>query len=172
MYRVYDKSEAIRSVQRYLIVAGDPDIFIVPTGVFDDNTRLSVIDFQTRFDLKPTGEVDYETFTLLYNEYLLFCKIKKFRDKVGMMKNLPYLPGDINDEIRNFNLLAEKLLNYYGFTHRLRLGNYYSEETRRAVNILRAIYLLEPSAMIDEILLSRMLDDVASIERFDKIKNT
>ena len=172
MYRIYNKSKAIRSIQKYLMAVGNPAFTVVPNGIYDENTRLSVIDFQNNMSIEPSGIVDYTTFTLLYNEYLLFCKIKKFRDKVGMMKNLPYLPGDINDEIRNFNLLAEKLLNYYGFTHRLRLGNYYSEETRRAVNILRAIYLLEPSAMIDEILLSRMLDDVASIERFDKIKNT
>ena len=171
MYRIYNKSKAIRSIQKYLMAVGNPAFNVVPNGIYDENTRLSVIDFQNNMRINPSGIVDSTTFALLYNEYLLFSKKKKFRDTVGTMKNLPYLPGDINDGIRNVNALAEKLLNYYGFTHRLRLSNYYSEETRRAVNILRAIYLLEPSAMIDEILLSRMLDDVASIERFEKIKN-
>ena len=165
MYRVYDKSEAIRSVQRYLIVAGDPDIFIVPTGVYDDNTRLSVIDFQTRFDLKPTGEVDYETFTLLYDEYVLLTKDIETRDITDSFIQFPLLPGKASNGMAHINLTLGRILDYYGFAHRLRGNNFYSEETALAVGILRDVYMLDKKDYIDEEFYRRMIIDHDSIAR-------
>ena len=46
MYRIYDKPEAIKNVQQYLSVVGNPNIFVAKTGIYDENTRLSVINFQ------------------------------------------------------------------------------------------------------------------------------
>ena len=165
MYRVYDKPEAIRSVQRYLIVAGDPDIFIVPTGVFDDNTRLSVIDFQTRFDLKPTGEVNYETFTLLYNEYVLLTRNMETGDLTDSFLQFPLLPGKTSNGMAHINLTLGRILDYYGFTHRLRGNNFYSDETALAVEILRDVYMLDKKNYIDEEFYRRMIIDHDSIAR-------
>lgn len=165
MYRVYDKPEAIRSVQRYLIVAGDPGIFIAPTGVYDENTRLSVIDFQTRFDLEPTGEVDYETFTLLYDKYVLMTNDTETRNIADSFIQFPILPGKTSNGMAHINLALGIILDYYGFTHRLRGNNFYSKETADAVEILRDIYMLEKKDYIDEELYRRMLIDHDSIAK-------
>lgn len=165
MYRVYDKPEAIRSVQRYLITVGDSDIFIAPTGVYDDNTRLSVIDFQTRFNLNPTGEVDYETFTLLYNEYVLLTRNMETGDLTDSFLQFPLLPEKTSSGIAHINLTLGRILDYYGFTHRLRDTNFYSEETSIAVDILQDVYMLDKKDFIDEEFYRRMIIDHDSIAK-------
>ena len=165
MYRVYDKPEAIRHVQRYLIVVGDPNIFIAPTGVYDENTRLSVIDFQTRLGLAATGEVDYETFRLLYDEYVLLTKDKETRNRTDSFIQFPLLPGRMSAGMEHINLTLGRILDYYGFTHRLRGNNFYSKETADAVEILRNTYMLEKKDYIDEEFYRRMIIDHDSIAK-------
>ena len=67
MYRIDDRQTAIMQVQKFLMALTE-DIFIAPSGVFDDNTRLAVIVFQKKFGLEDTGVVDFATFELLYRE--------------------------------------------------------------------------------------------------------
>ncbi len=163
MYRINDKSEAIRGVQTFLRVVGDPKIFVAPSGVFDDNTRLSVIEFQRRYNLEPTGVVNYETFNLIYQEYLFRTKNAKVRELTDSFIDFPLLPGDFNDEMTHINRTLGRLLDYYGHTHRLRANNFYSSETSYAVRILRSIYMLDGDDFIDEEFYRRMIIDHNSI---------
>ena len=78
MYRIYDKAAAIREIQVYLREIADSDIFIAPSGIYDDNTRRAIIDFQSEKGLEITGEVDKATFDLLFSEHL----IKKEKNEV------------------------------------------------------------------------------------------
>ena len=165
MYRVYDKPEAIRNVQRYLIVVGDPDIFVAPTGVYDENTRLSVIDFQTRYKIEPTGEVDYGTFTLLYDEYMLLAKDQETRNITDLFIQFPVLPRKTSNGMAHINLTLARVLDYYGFTHQLRDNNFQSDETAAAVEILRDMYFLDQKNYIDEEFYRRMILDHDSIAK-------
>ena len=70
MYRVYDKPEAIRHVQRYLIVVGDPNIFIA-TGIYDENTRDAVYAVESLFGFQTdgiTGPLVWDTLADIYND--------------------------------------------------------------------------------------------------------
>ena len=167
MYRIDDRPEAIRSVQRYLRIAGNPDIFIMPSGVYDENTRLSVMDFQSENQLLPTGIVDYTTFVLLFNRYVYLTEIINLNKKFDSFVSFPLLPGDMNDAMIHLNRTMRRLLNYYGFTSRLNESNFYSNETTRAVDILRSLYMLEPKELIDEELYIRMIRDHNSIGLFN-----
>ena len=169
MYRIYDRAEAIRSVQRYLRIVGNPNVFVAPSGVYDENTRQSVIDFQERMLLEPTGMVDYHTFVKIYEEYLKYIMRAKVKEDAGAFASFPFLPGDMNEKLIHINRLARDIMNYYGFTNRIRDDSFYSEETARAVEILRSVYLLEKKEMIDEVLYSRMILDHASISRLNFI---
>jgi hypothetical protein len=163
MNRVYDKTEAIRDVQTFLRVVGDPNIFVAPSGVFDDNTRLSVIEFQSRFSLEPTGVVDYESFNLLYREYVLATSNEQTREITDSFIDFPLSPGDFKKEMTHINRTLARLLDYYGHTHRLRSNNFYSNETSLAVKILRSVYMLGEDDYIDEEFYRRMIIDHDSI---------
>ena len=168
MYRIYDKNEAIRVVQVYLMTAGDPDIAIAPTGIYDENTKLSVIDFQRRFNLEPTGEVDYETFTVLYSEHSILTKNKDTADRTNSFIKFPLLPGRTSNGISHINLTLGRVLDYYGFTHNLRENNFYSSETAMAVELLRDLYMLDKRDYIDEEFYRRLIIDHDSIAKLQK----
>ena len=167
MYRVYDKPEAIRSVQRYLRVVADPNIQVIPTGVYDENTRLSVLNFQSENQLNATGEVDYNTFEKLYSQYVLLTEKAKIDDMTDSFIGFPLLPGDMDDSLMHINRSMKRILDYYGFTNRLTDSNFYSLETAMAVDILRSVYLLDKYQMIDEIFYKRMIDDHNSIRLYN-----
>ena len=167
MYRVYDKAEAIRSVQRYLRIASNPDILVIPTGVYDENTRRSVSDFQSENRLEVTGEVDYETFEMLYSQYLFLTRKADINDITDSYIPFPLLPGDMDDSLMHINRSMKRILDYYGFTNRLSNSNFYSAETARAVETLRSVYLLEKDQIIDEIFYLRMIKDHDSIGLFN-----
>ena len=162
MYRIYDRSEAIKRVQLYLSVAGNPVIFVAPSGIFDENTILSVKDFQASRGMEPTGEVDLITFDALYSEYARITDLEPYK-----LDN-PILPGDLRDEMMYFNRSMKEILYYYGFTSNLRDSNFYSQNTSEAVLLLREIYMLETKDEIDSELYRRMIIDLNSIS---KIKN-
>lgn len=167
MYMVYDKPEAIRQIQIYLRVAGNPDFFIFPSGIYDENTRLAVLDFQSKWKITPSGEVDRITFDKLYEEYVETNKKNELNQRLDSFISLPIFPGDISEEIMHINRTLARVLDYYGFTHRLRSSNFYSDETAEAVRILRGIYSLEERNIIDEELYLRLILDHDSMGRFN-----
>lgn len=169
MYRIDNRPEAIKRVQEYLAVASDPEIFVAPTGVFDENTRLSVIYFQKEQNLTPTGVVDYATFVTLYDNYLAIRRKDQLNKSLGGFITFPLKPGDLAEEMMHINRMMRDILDHYGFTHSVREGNFYSEESQRAVEVLRKVYGLDNARYIDEELYVRMTNDLSSISKLNKI---
>lgn len=163
MYKVYDKQEAVRQVQLYLAAVEDGRLYVAPTGVFDENTRLSVISFQNLRGLEPTGIVDRETFDLLYLEYVDAGERNLLYATHGSFISFPLLPGQRSDSMMQINRMLAALLNYYGLSHNLRDSNFYSDETASAVKMMRRIYLLPDLNLIDEDFYIAMFRDHDSI---------
>lgn len=167
MYRIYDTPAAIREVQIYLGLAGNPDIIVVPSGVYDDNTRLSVVDFQRKQRLGETGVVDRKTFDKLYEIYVVLRDTEEFKRKTDSFITFPILLGTSSEEMVHINGMLSRLLDYYGYTHSLRSSRFYSSETEKAAKILRKIYRLEDANGIDEIFYMRIVKDHDSIGSFN-----
>ncbi len=166
MYRIYDTPSAIREVQIYLGLAGNPDILVVPSGVYDDNTRLSVEDFQRAQGLGNTGVVDRETFDRLYEVYVILRDTEELNSKINSFISFPIMRGQSSRGMKHINATIARLMDYYGFTHNLRESSFYSTETDAAVAILRKIYILEDKDGIDEVFYMRMIKDHDSIGSF------
>ena len=167
MYRIYDTSAAIREVQKYLSLVGDPAIFVAPSGAYDQNTRESVRELQRREGLAVTGEVDRETFELLYHRYALIKQKNLIRESLHSSVDLPIRPGASSAEMLQMNNMLARLLNYYNIPHNLRRSGYYSSETSKAVRELKKIYKLDIIDEIDAIFYGRMSNDVSSIDMLD-----
>lgn len=169
MYRINDKSEAIKRVQRYLSVVLTPAIFIAPTGVYDEETRTAVMDYQNTMSISSTGIVDYQTFELLYRDFERKSAKNRLNERLENFISFPLIPGSMSEEMTHINRILSDLLNYYGHTHRLIYNNFYSDETSLAVNILQDIYNLNKVDYIDEEMYIRMVDDHNSISRINNI---
>ena len=167
MYNINDKESATKQVQEYLAYIDDTGIYIAPSGVYDDNTRQAVSTFQQMNNLEVTSEVDKATFDLLYYTY----KEKKTRNEVaqavGSRLSFPMEIGYYSPFMVEVNHIIAELMDYYGHTHRIVRGGYFSEETAAAVRILGGIYLLEENGIIDEIFYNRMILDYDSVKLFN-----
>lgn len=166
MYRIYDTTSAIREVQIYLGLAGNPDILVAPSGVFDENTKLSVQDFQRSENLEDTGVVDLETFNRLYETYVVLQDKDDFNNMIDSFIAFPIIPGQSSRGMAQINAILARLMDYYGFTHNLRESTFYSPETEVAVSELRKIYRLNDIGYIDEAFYIRMIKDHDSIGLF------
>ena len=97
-------------------------------------------------------------------------KEKKTRNEVaqsvGSRLNFPMEIGYYSPFMVEVNHIIAELMDYYGHTHRIVRGGYFSEETAAAVRILGGIYLLEENGIIDEIFYNRMILDYDSVKLF------
>ena len=64
MYRIENKSDAIKEIQKYLIAVSETKN-IVPNGIYDSATKSAVENFQAIKNIAKTGTVNYETFITL-----------------------------------------------------------------------------------------------------------
>ena len=170
MYHINDRSQAIKNVQKFLMLIGTPEIFVAQSGVFDENTRLSTINFQKENELEPTGIVDAATFDLLYKKYEKQIKIDELNKAFGAFITFPILPGYQSDALLHINRTMGRVLDYYGYTHRLRESNFYSGETAKAVSTLQKIYQLPALDGIDETFYMRLLTDHNSVYRNSQVR--
>ncbi len=72
MYDMNDRAAAIRRIQQYLYTISReyqylPAVFV--DGIYGEETRKGVADFQRNFNLAVTGRVNYVTFVALLAEY-------------------------------------------------------------------------------------------------------
>ena len=163
MYRIDNRSEAIKRVQQYLLVVGNPDIFVATTGAYDENTRLSVLDYQGVNNLEQSGVVDRITFDRMFGDFIKITEREKIKNALDPFIVFPILPGSFSDEMIHINRTLGRLLTHYGYSHSIRDSNFYSKSTSEAVKIMRLIYLLDEKDSIDEELYSRMMRDLDSI---------
>lgn len=165
MYRVYDKKALTEQIQRFLMGIERNADSVAPTGIFDERTKKSVSNFQRKNQLEITGIVDEATLELLYNQYLSEKLNKSIREKVSAFILFPILPGSRSDGLIQIHRAMATLLDYYGLTHRIRESNFYNEETKNGIYLLRKIYLLEEAELIDEELYFRIMNDLNSINK-------
>ena len=73
MYNMNNKKDAVREIQKYLLEISESDNSgisrISVDGVFGDETKKAVCEFQSEQGLPPTGIVDRLTYDALYAAY-------------------------------------------------------------------------------------------------------
>lgn len=155
MYDISDKRSAVKVIQNFLYKISENHVPL--SGIYDENTKEAVVDFQRKNKLSQTGTVDKETLGLLFREYKFY--------NIQTPKNLtfPLAQGSCGEEIRKLNEKLGRLLDYYGVYHRLRPSQYFSSETALSVEKIRQIYNLENSFEIDKELYSRIDTDFKNI---------
>ena len=166
MYKISDKPAAIREVQRYLRHIGYDSYPVIVSGVYDDNTKLAVEDFQGSNGIAISGVIDALTFSRLYDKYKSYVKAKKLRDKYKSLIEFPLTRGTVSDEMLHVNRMISELLKKYGIANVFRVNRTFSNETQAGVKELRRIYDLNDNEVIDEELYIRIFNDYDSAFKF------
>ena len=115
IYFLGDTREHTRRVQRWLREISRSDsriksVFI--DGIYGEETREAVRNIQATNGLRVTGELDRETFDLifkLYSELLSRERVDGFRPKFEQYEGEAMSPGDEFDDIFVLQLLLREL---------------------------------------------------------------
>lgn len=155
MYRIEDKVSAVKEVQRLLRVN--------QTGAYDSTTRNAVIKLQSDNSLDVTGEVDYETFTLIVEDF--------HHNKRGIWDNpflhspeFPFTKGNQGENVRSINTALSIVLKNFSYENELPYGAFFGDATIYGIRFLREIFGMEGPDEMDTHLMNRILLERQAIE--------
>lgn len=141
----YNEKEAIKNVQRYLrqLSYTDSDIPPVPIdGIFGEVTENSLIAFQTKNGLQPSGVADRESFDTLYEQYLVstkrFAPPKGFSPFSRVPENYALTVGDIGFAVSSVQFLLNEISVIQDGIDELAITGIYNIDTARAVSVFQA----------------------------------
>lgn len=161
----YNEKEAIRNVQRYLrqLSYTDADIPPVPIdGIFGEATENSLIAFQTKNGLSPSGVADRESFDALYEQYLLstkrFAPPKGFSPFARVPENYSLSVGDIGFAVSSVQFLINEISVIVDGIDELAITGIYNIDTARAVSIFQASSGLEVTGEVDKMTWDMLVD--------------
>ena len=129
MYKMNDKSAAIRTIPNCLNSIKDNDSNIVDNGVYNDKIQKQIIDFQSDTGIKATGIVDYETFQKLYEKYFEKHKMNFIEENLGQRFISEIKFGAYNKHVAIYNDMLNTVLKHYGIYHRARESMHFSNDT-------------------------------------------
>ena len=173
IYDITNRKEVVREIKKYLYLVSENLYESIPRttidGYFDEETKNAVIEFQKIKGIKPSGEVDYETFVLLFDDYSSAVFDIEFRDQILTDNGFPYTQGDISEDVQVLHLMINELSKTYTNIPSVKSAQYYSGETVKSVSQLRQLFQLEEGDFVDKILYQRMRKEIASRIQADKI---
>lgn len=164
MYRINDKSAAIKTVQKYLSKIYGETHIISQNGIFDENTVLALNKFQNENNLETKKYIDYQDFVILYDLYVSAIEREKISGSVGIGINYPISRGYRNHEMINVNRMLLDITRHYGHFIPIKINDYFSFYTLQALEIINDIFGMEAIAFIDENIHSRIIKEWKSIQ--------
>lgn len=148
MYSIYDKTLAIKTVQKYLGTN--------QTGSLDAADKEAIVLFQKTNNFLPTGIVDYNTFVSLRSEYKRKRTIAKARADAPLL-SFPVTDGDSGDGVLALNLMLASILKEYSYFEVPPRGRYYNAYTSEAILFLKNKFGLKPTNEVDEEFYARLM---------------
>lgn len=160
MYRIDDSGSAISEIQRYLRMSADRIYANIDPvsidGIYGSETREAVVQYQEIANLEKSGVVNYITFTKLFKSYQNAQFLQSADRFLISKRNFPFKQGDHGNEVLIINIMLDELKNIYRTIHEVKLMEYYSGNTSRAVRNIREIFRMEASPNVDVTLYERM----------------
>ncbi|MBQ8345225.1 MAG: peptidoglycan-binding protein [Clostridia bacterium] len=145
---------AVQNVQYMLaFLALFYDTLIAPAfdGIYGSNTEAAVRTFQQQFDLPVTGEVDFNTWDVLYRTYIGFLDTIPFQYTDGLVLPYPGVPLRLGSESEEVRLLQEYLNYISGFYPQIPSVNptgYFGSQTQAAVLAFQSFQGLPPNGTV------------------------
>lgn len=150
-YTEKDRKEHIKELQHYLryIAIFNGENGIIPDGIYSDETKNAVTEFQKNSGIFPTGEVDNETWDRIVFEYNLIApyyeksgSISPFYDNFAVIKK-----GDSGDIV----YFIQIMLNSVGGSGIpiIIIDGFYGDETENAVKKYQSLRGVMPTGETD-----------------------
>jgi peptidoglycan hydrolase-like protein with peptidoglycan-binding domain len=150
-----DRKNDIQEIQTYLRIISfeNPEIpTILPTGIYDSQTRSAVLKFQEEAGLPPTGEIDKATWDEIVSEYK---QVEAYLSAVGSISPFPsrqlqLKPGDRSTTVFMLQSLIATLAMHYINIPRITVDGYFGPDTEIAVKVLQKVVGLPETGIVDD----------------------
>ena len=169
MYRVEDKPLAIREVQRYLLIISqnDPSLEAISVdGIYTEQTRAAVSQFQQNNAIFVTGTVDKTTFDLLYAEARRTIDDEEHKTRVSEPDKFPLRLGDSGHDVTMLNNNLRSLTEYYIDIEDIPYGSFFSRSTESAVKMMQQHFRENIDGEVTRKLFVRIEDELSARRRF------
>ena len=167
MYDIRDRSNAVREAQRFLLEIHYADAYIphiAIDGIYGVKTVEAIRIFQTYNNLPVTGEIDYITWNLLYEQYKESYLKRNNYDFLILEKNLPLTVGAVGEDVELLQFLINRISAKYLAVDRVITNGFYGYEVANAVSEIQRIYRIAPTGILDRNTLNYIIFDVAQNE--------
>ena len=145
---ILEVQRLLRSIDRYENGVSR----IKPDGIYGSDTQKLVGDFQEKYGLSPTGEVDYETWNLLHSIEEAVKDAEKIARAVHifpMYENYEILPNAKDDSLFVIQYMLNQILNDHDDIEKLELTGIYDKATQDAIKVLERKSLNDHAGKID-----------------------
>lgn len=133
-----EKEKVIFEIQQYIrnidkSRSNDPSI--IPDGIFSEETKEAVKNFQSQNGLPETGTVDYVTFEALKSENRL--AVKKSTPPIQITaisdSDLPLISGTENEFVQTLKTMLNTVAKTYENFNFLELNEFFDNQTQEEV---------------------------------------
>ena len=159
------EAQAIQNLQTYLrqLSYHDESIKAPPIdGIFDTDTRQSLMDFQASKDLPQTGVADQALWELLYATYRTSLAQNSPPVRMEIFPLLPldaeFKKGDKGFVITTLQWMLRELEAKYGFLLPIQVTGIFDEVTEVAVKDFQKQNALQPSGILDRLTWNEIAD--------------
>lgn len=152
MYNLTDERNAIRELQRYLLeisyaTDGLPHLSI--DGIYGDETRSTVLLFQTRNGLPTSGEADPATWQEIYRQFRQARDDRTTRPFLLPPDALPLSLHMRGSEVMLLQILLSALGESMHELPPVSMNGHFDPQTQRALRAYQEARSLPPSGVLD-----------------------
>ena len=168
MYDITEKSNAIRQAQLFLLelhYADERYPHVSIDGLYGTETENAVKLFQRNENLPVTGEIDFATWTILYELYLLNSQNRRSKDFIISDKNSPLNVGSKGSDVEIIQSIIKRLSEKYTTLPSPEINGIYSYTTSSAIRELQRIYRLPQTGVLDRKTLNYIFSDFYESEK-------
>ena len=170
-FELFDENAATKEVQTFLHVLSDRENGDIPRvaidGIYGEETREAVREFQKIYGLYESGTVDRETFDLLNEMYLDVLLREEASNAVLVTDPFPLSLGSQGNEVLILNVMLLELEKTYRDIGSVKKSSYYSTETENAVTNLQRIFRVRENGVVDALFYDRLKDELVFIKLLD-----
>jgi peptidoglycan hydrolase-like protein with peptidoglycan-binding domain len=164
-----DESIAIMQIQRILrdLELLDIEFSSVPiSGVYENETRDAVAEFQAKYGLEATGVVDFETWELLHKVYNATRFERNGIRKVQLVPkstDFAIYPNQRDDIVYVIQYMLSQISIHYDGFDEIAYTGVYDAKTQSAIKEFQRKNLIDSNGIIDGAVLELLFDEYESV---------
>ena len=167
MFKIHDERAAIRRIQEYLHFIRDrtyPELPpLSPDGIYGEETRIAVKEFQRMVGVSESGIVDMETNEAIFLKYQESLEIEPVSHLD--VEEFPVSLGSTGKAVEALNSQLITLRKVYLDLPRLNNDGYFGKMTEKAIVEIEKIFRYSPSGIVDSALYNRIVKEALLIDK-------